>query len=90
MNDKEIEMIKRVFKAQDKLIKVINRIDKLPDAQRKKLEAMNIVGPKDDNKIADQIRECKEIKKYFRTKTEKQKSGYEGLTVDEIVARMTL
>jgi hypothetical protein len=89
MNDEEIMMMKKVLKAQDKLIKLINQINELPAAQRKKLEAINLIGPKHDKKLNGLIEEHKEIKKQFNMKIkEQQKSVYEGLSTSEIKGRM--
>jgi len=89
MNDEEIEIIKRELKAKDKLIKVISRINKLPDAQRKILEAMNLIGPNHDKEMDVLIKDHKEIKKWFKG-IEKQKSGYEGLSVEDILKRISV
>lgn len=89
MNDEEVKMMKRMFKAQDKFIKVINQIIELPDTQRKKLKAMNIINPKFDKEMPVLIKEYKEIKKQFK-KIEEPKSADTGLSVSEMVERMTL
>ena len=89
MNDPEIvEKLKIEIKAQDKLIKVFNRITKLPDAQRKELETMNIIGPKEEVEILALIKQHKEIKKWSR-KFKEQKSADEGLSVDAMIKRMS-
>jgi len=89
MNDEEIKMFKRMMKSHDKLIKLVKCIDELPDEQRKKLEAINLCGPKHDKEMAGLISEYKEIKKQFEVEIEKQKSVYDGLTKEEMIARMT-
>ncbi|MEN6622626.1 MAG: hypothetical protein ABFD50_13875 [Smithella sp.] len=89
MNDEVLSALKREMKLQDKLIKVITRINELPDVQRKKIEAMNIIGPMDDKKLADMIKEHKEIKKILKKELEKPKSVYDDLSKDEMVKRMT-
>jgi len=89
MNDEEIEIIKRELKAKDKLIKVISRINKLPDAQRKILEAMNLIGPNHDKEMDVLIKDHKEIKKWFKG-IEKKKSGYEGMSVEAILEHISI
>jgi len=89
MNDELLSALKREMKLQDKLIKIINQINKLPAVQRKKLVTMNIIDSKDDNKLADMIKEHKEIKKLLKNETESAESVYNGLTKDEMVKRIT-
>jgi hypothetical protein len=88
MNKEEIEIVERILKAQEKLVKVITQIKKLPDAQRKKLEAMNIIGPKFDKKMDVLLKDHKETKKWFEKENkEPVKSVDEGKSVEEILAR---
>lgn len=87
MNDEVLSAVKREMKLQDKLIKIINQINKLPDVQRKKIVTMNIIGPKDD--LADMIKEHKEIKKLLKKELEPTESVYNNLSKDEMVKRMT-
>ena len=88
MIDEEILNVMKIeLKINDKFMKLINRINKLPDAQRKKLESLNLIGPKDSKAMTDLIRKHKEIKKKFK-EIEKQKSVYDGLSEKEIKERM--
>ncbi|HNZ65251.1 MAG TPA: hypothetical protein PKJ10_05390 [Smithella sp.] len=89
MNAEVLNALKKEMKLQDKLIKIISRIDKLPDTQRKKLEAMNIIGPKYDKKLFDMIKERKEIKKLLEKELKGGKSVYDGLSKNDMVKRMT-
>ena len=84
MNDEEIKIVKSMIKSKEKLLKLIARIDKLPDEQRKKLEAMNLIGPKHDEEMDVLIKEHKEHKKWFKSQ-EKPKTAYEDPNAEILV-----
>jgi hypothetical protein len=57
-----IEVLTRQIKLHDKLMKLVDRIRRLPDSQRKKIEAI-LGGPVMDNKELDAvIKEAEKIK----------------------------
>jgi hypothetical protein len=70
MNDEQIRILKSMFKTQDKLCKLINRIRKLPDVQKKKIEVM-LGGPMDDEELDAEIKKYKEMKQKFEMEFEK-------------------
>jgi hypothetical protein len=63
MDEKTIGLLKRGLKAQAKLIQLVKRINRLPDAQRKTLEAKNIIGPRDDKQLSTLIKDYEENKR---------------------------
>ncbi len=72
MDGQLMRAMKREFKAQDKLIKLVKRISRLPAALKKEVESA-IGEPMDDKKINALIKEYEESKRRLEEEIEKQK-----------------
>ena len=77
VSDERIHILKMVFKTQDKLIKLLERVRKLPAAQKKKVEAM-LGGPIDDEKINSLIKKNEESKRQLDEEIEKKGKEKKG------------